>query len=164
MDYAKREKGFYHAWQRLVKHDPLFTKTTTYFSTFAKSSNRSNRVRLSRIRSKEEHRQSYIESHLLSLPGWAGIMYHRSQTQSNDAYLLTDYVAIRLSIEMVLLNDHHTTLLKNLYIFKKLEQIRYLLFNIQMNVEQWLNLSSKKQQAYIELGTRFSPFYFKSYG
>ena len=30
-----------------------------------------------------------------------------------------------------------------------------------MNVEQWLNLSSKKQQAYIELGTRFSPFYFK---
>lgn len=68
---------------------------------------------------KEEHRQSYIESHLLSLPGWAGIMYHRSQTQSNDAYLLTDYVAIRLSIEMVLLNDHHTTLLKNLYIFKK---------------------------------------------
>ena len=52
---------------------------------------------------KEEHRQSYIESHLLSLPGWAGIMYHRSQTQSNDAYLLTDYVAIRLSIEMVLL-------------------------------------------------------------
>ena len=33
-----------------------------------------------------------------------------------------------------------------------------------MNVEQWLNLSSKKQQAYIELGTRFSPFYFKSYG
>ncbi len=30
-----------------------------------------------------------------------------------------------------------------------------------MNVEQWLNLSSKKQQAYIELVTRFSPFYFK---
>lgn len=113
---------------------------------------------------KEEHRQSYIESHLLSLPGWAGIMYHRSQTQSNDAYLLTDYVAIRLSIEMVLLNDHHTTLLKKSIYFQKLEQIRYLLFNIQMNVEQWLNLSSKKQQAYIELGTRFSPFYFKSYG
>ena len=45
-------------------------------------------------------------------------MYHRSQTQSNDAYLLTDYVAIRLSIEMVLLNDHHTTLLK-IYIFSK---------------------------------------------
>ena len=63
---------------------------------------------------------------------------------------------------MVLLNDHHTTLLKkSIYFQKKLEQIRYLLFNIQMNVEQWLNLSSKKQRAYIELGTRFSPFYFK---
>ncbi len=39
-------------------------------------------------------------------------MYHRSQTHSNDDYLLTDYVAIRLSIEMALLKDHHTTLLK----------------------------------------------------
>ena len=47
-------------------------------------------------------------------------MYHRSQTQSNDAYLLTDYVAIRLSIEMVLLNDHHTTLLK-IYISSKVK-------------------------------------------
>ncbi len=103
MDHAKREKGFYHAWQRLVKHDAIHKKTTTYFSTSAKSSNRSNRVRLSRIRGKEEYRQSYIESHLLSLPGWAGIMYHRSQTHSNDDYLLTDYVAIRLSIEMALL-------------------------------------------------------------
>ena len=164
MDYAKKRKGFYHAWQRLVKHDPLFTKTTTYFNTFAKSSNRSNRVRLSRIRSKEEHRQSYIESHLLSLPGWAGIMYHRSQTQSNDAYLLTDYVAIRLSIEMVLLNDHHTTLLKNLYIFKKLEQIRYLLFNIQMNVEQWLNLSSKSNKHTLNWGHDSARFILKSYG
>ena len=23
---CQKEKGFYHAWQRLVKHDPLFTK------------------------------------------------------------------------------------------------------------------------------------------
>ena len=110
---------------------------------------------------KEEHRQSYIESHLLSLPGWAGIMYHRSQTQSNDAYLLTDYVAIRLSIEMVLLNDHHTTLLKNLYIFKKLEQIRYLLFNIQMNVEQWLNLSSKSNKHTLNWGHDSARFILK---
>ncbi|MEJ7456565.1 hypothetical protein WL483_13305, partial [Staphylococcus warneri] len=78
----------------------------------------------------------------------AGIMYHRSQTHSNDDYLLTDYVAIRLSIEMALLKDHHTTLLKkSIYLQKKLKQIRYLLFNIQINVEQWLNLSTKKQQA-----------------
>ena len=68
-------------------------------------------------------------------------MYHRSQTHSNDDYLLTDYVAIRL-IEMALLKDHHTTLLK-IYISSKVKQIRYLLFNIQMNVEQWLNLSLK---------------------
>ena len=159
----KREKGFYHAWQRLVKHDPLFTKKQRL--TLAHLPNQATEAieyAFQELGVKEEHRQSYIESHLLSLPGWAGIMYHRSQTQSNDAYLLTDYVAIRLSIEMVLLNDHHTTLLKkSIYLQKKLEQIRYLLFNIQMNVEQWLNLSSKKQQAYIELGTRFSLFYFK---
>ena len=23
---CQKRKGFYHAWQRLVKHDPLFTK------------------------------------------------------------------------------------------------------------------------------------------
>ena len=57
---CQKEKGFYHAWQRLVKHDPLFTKTTTYFSTSAKSSNRSNRVRLSKLGVKKN-----IDNHIL---------------------------------------------------------------------------------------------------
>ena len=158
----KREKGFYHAWQRLVKHDSLFTKKQRLTLThLPNQATEAIEYAFQELGVKEEHRQSYIESHLLSLPGWAGIMYHRSQTQSNDAYLLTDYVAIRLSIEMALLNDHHTTLLKkSIYLQKKLEQIRYLLFNIQMNVEQWLNLSSKKQQAYIEVGTLLCHYYF----
>lgn len=109
----KREKGFYHAWQRLVKHDPLFTKKQRL--TLAHLPNQATEAieyAFQELGVKEEYRQSYIESHLLSLPGWAGIMYHRSQTHSNDDYLLTDYVAIRLSIEMALLKDHHTTLLK----------------------------------------------------
>ena len=66
MDYAKKRKGFYHAWQRLVKHDPLFTKQRLTLTHLPNQATEAIEYAFQELGVKEEHRQSYIESHLLS--------------------------------------------------------------------------------------------------
>lgn len=58
---------------------------------------------------KEENQQAYVESHLLSLPGWAGMMYYRAEKNEFEKDLLTEYVAIRLSMEALLINSQFDT-------------------------------------------------------
>ena len=48
--------------------------------------------------------QAYLEAHLLSLPGWAGMMLWRSQQSQDEQGLLLEYLAIRLSMEWMLIS------------------------------------------------------------
>ncbi len=53
----------------------------------------------------QEDYQAYVEGHLLALPGWAGMLYYRSQQHHFEQHLLTDYLAIRLVVEQLLVGD-----------------------------------------------------------
>ncbi|MBD5074910.1 DUF2309 family protein, partial [Xanthomonas citri pv. citri] len=50
--------------------------------------------------------QTYLEGHLLSLPGWAGMMLWRSQQSSHEHALLTEYLAVRISMEWALIKPY----------------------------------------------------------
>lgn len=50
--------------------------------------------------------QAYLEAHLLSLPGWAGMMLWRSQQSQDEEELLLEYLAVRLSMEWMLVEPY----------------------------------------------------------
>ena len=50
--------------------------------------------------------QDYLEAHLLALPGWAGMMLWRSQQSTEENSLLTEYLAVRISMELALIKPH----------------------------------------------------------
>ncbi len=99
-----RQKGFYYAWKELVQHDPALKSSI--------------RKRLRHAPNEADHAlreililldipytdiQEYLEAHLLALPGWAGMMLWRSQQDDTEKNLLTEYLAVRLSMEWALI-------------------------------------------------------------
>ena len=61
----------------------------------------------------QEDYQAYVEGHLLALPGWAGMLYYRSQQHHFEQHLLTDYLAIRLVVEQLLVGDEFKSVAKD---------------------------------------------------
>ncbi|MGT0197510.1 putative inorganic carbon transporter subunit DabA [Staphylococcus aureus] len=48
------------------------------------------------------------------LPGWAGMLYYRSQRRGfEQQHLLTDYLAIRLVVEQLLVGDEFKSVTKD---------------------------------------------------
>ena len=102
-----REEGFYKAWRKLVHHD--------------RALNHNIRKQLKNVPEDAEHAlieallaldipyseiEEYLEAHLLALPGWAGMMLWRSQQSTRDNSLLTEYLAVRISLEYALIKSH----------------------------------------------------------
>ena len=74
---------------------------------------------IQRLKLTRENQQAYIESQLLSLPGWAGMMYYRAENDENERKLLIDYVAVRLSVEMLLSDSQFETTSHQTFYIKK---------------------------------------------
>ena len=75
-----REKGFYHAWKRLVHHDPaLKSSVRKQFKSLPEEADRALKEVLLALEIPYSEIQDYLEAHLLALPGWAGMMLWRSQ-------------------------------------------------------------------------------------
>ena len=49
----------------------------------------------------------------MALPGWAGMLYYRSQQHHFEQHLLTDYLAIRLVVEQLLVGDEFKSVAKD---------------------------------------------------
>ncbi|HFG9107504.1 TPA: DUF2309 domain-containing protein [Staphylococcus argenteus] len=103
----KREQSFYHAWLHLAQHDRSFSKEQRQM---IKHLPRNPQVTIESVLNHfsiaQEDYQAYFEGHLLALPGWAGMLYYRSQQHHFEQQLLTEYLAIRLVIEQLIVGDH----------------------------------------------------------
>ena len=90
------------------------------------------------------------------------MMYYRAEKNEFEKDLLTEYVAIRLSMEALLINSQFDT--SNglpFHIKKGLEQVHTLLYHSNMSVSEWLELPASKQSDYLKLVETFSPAYFQ---
>ncbi|MGG4011500.1 DUF2309 domain-containing protein [Bacillus smithii] len=102
-----REKGFYAAWRELFQHDPTLSKEEkNHLSEWPKENKSAILLALSLLEIPKENIKNYLEGHLLQLPGWAGMLKWRSQQQEQFKDLLSDYLAIRLSLEWAMTASH----------------------------------------------------------
>ncbi len=94
-----REKGFYRAWQHLIKFDPAFSKNERkVLKDWPQDAEVALARALSELGISKSNIQSYLEGHLLSLPGWAGMIRWRSQQAIQEQELLIEYLAVRISM------------------------------------------------------------------
>ncbi|HGH1674409.1 TPA: putative inorganic carbon transporter subunit DabA, partial [Bacillus cereus] len=87
-----REKGFYRAWHHLIKFDPALSKNERkVLKDWPQDAEVALARALSELGISESNIQSYLEGHLLSLPGWAGMIRWRSQQSIQEQELLIEY-------------------------------------------------------------------------
>ncbi|WP_284036546.1 putative inorganic carbon transporter subunit DabA [Neobacillus sp. 114] len=102
-----REEGFYQAWRRMASLDPaLSLEERRQIKNLPKEADMALNEALSHLGIHPSETREYLEAHLLALPGWAGMMLWRSQQHRNESSLLMDYLAVRISMELILMKPH----------------------------------------------------------
>ncbi|WDM03021.1 DUF2309 family protein [Alicyclobacillus cycloheptanicus] len=152
-----RELGFYRAWRRLVPYDPALTRSQRQrLQHWPHEAADALQQALSALDIAPQQMQNYLEAHLLSLPGWAGMMLWRVQETPEEASLLMEYLAVRISLEWAILQP-------NLPIpAPQVDETSLLVRLIAawahwggMPVEAWSACTASEQQARLELAMRF---------
>ncbi len=153
-----REKGFYIAWQRLIQYDPALSKNQRkIFKDWPQEANTALKKALTALEIPESEIQTYLEGHLLSLPGWAGMMLWRSQQLSHEHALLTEYLAVRISIECALIMPYLP--LSNQSTKKKVSITPLVASWIHwgdLSIKEWSQMSAAEQSAYLSFAYRFN--------
>lgn len=153
-----REKGFYSAWQRLIQYDPALSKNQRkIFKDWPQEANTALKEALTALEIPESEIQTYLEGHLLSLPGWAGMMLWRSQQLSHEQALLTEYLAVRISMECALIMPYLP--LSNQSTKTKVSITPLVASWIHwgdLSIEEWSQLSAAEQSAYLSFAYRFN--------
>ncbi|SEM76533.1 hypothetical protein SAMN05192533_105233 [Mesobacillus persicus] len=146
-----REEGFFRAWQRLVRYDPALTKNERErLKDWPLEAEEALKKAISRLKITESDIQSYLEGHLMSLPGWAGMMLYRSRQYSQEQSLLTEYLAVRLSLEWALVKPYLP--LGNQPTEEKVSVTPLLAAWIhwgELSIEEWSQLSTAEQNEYL---------------
>lgn len=152
-----REKGFYYAWRKLVINDPSLNKQQRErLKDLPHDPEEALRQALMLLGIPHGEMKGYLEAHLLSLPGWAGMLLWRSQQSGQAHLLLVDYLAIRLSLEWALIAPHLP------FAKQKDDDEAFLLPLLAAwmhwggwTPEKWLQLPQAEQQARLSLAYRF---------
>ncbi|MFE4351568.1 DUF2309 domain-containing protein [Peribacillus butanolivorans] len=98
-----REEGFYHAWRKLVRHDPaLSRKIRKQLSELPEEADAALMEVLLELEIPFSEIRDYFEAHFLALPGWGGMMLWRSQQSLEESSLLFEYLAVRICLEWAL--------------------------------------------------------------
>ncbi|WP_445724477.1 DUF2309 domain-containing protein [Fredinandcohnia sp. FSL W7-1320] len=153
----KHEDGFYRTWQSLIQHDPSLRKNQRkMFRNWPQDAETALEVVLSAFKIPRSEIQDYLESHLLSLPGWAGMMLWRSQQSQQEQSLLMEYLAVRVSMEWVLVNPYlplHNSFEKKVQ-FDSL--IKAWVQYGGLTIEKWLGMSTEQQKEYLSFAYTFN--------
>ena len=147
-----REEGFYRAWLRLIQYDPALSKSQRKsLKDWPQEAHKALKEALVALEIPESEIQTYLEGHLLSLPGWAGMMLWRSQQSSDEHALLTDYLAVRVSMEWALIKPY-LPLTKQQRSEKKVSITSLLASWIHwgdLTIEEWSQMSAAEQNEYL---------------
>ncbi len=146
-----RAEGFYQAWRRLVQYDPALSRVQRQLlKNYPDDPAEALKKALSALDIPPSQAKEYLEAHLLSLPGWAGMMlWHSQQT-------LTEYLAVRVSMEWVLMKPY-------LPLPKQQPQESSFLIRLiaawahwgDFPIESWSQLPATEQKARLTLAHRF---------
>ncbi|RAL26246.1 DUF2309 domain-containing protein [Thermoflavimicrobium daqui] len=152
-----REEGFYRAWRRLIQYDPSLSHTQRQrLKDWPQEAHTALKKALLALKIPQSEIQDYLEAHLLALPGWTGMMLWRSQQSTQESSLLTEYLAVRISMEWTLIKPH-------LPLLKQKDEDKCSLVPLiaawihwgDMTIEDWTKLSIPEQKARLTLAYRF---------
>ncbi|WP_458415313.1 DUF2309 domain-containing protein [Schinkia sp. CFF1] len=152
-----KEIGFYRAWHQLIQHDPaLSRKQRKYLKDWPKEANIALEKALSALRIPQSDIQNYLEGHLLQLPGWAGILLWRAQENGEEYSRITEYLAVRISLEWALVKPYLHLLNQG---SQKKDSILALIVSWihwgELSIEEWSRLSFSNQTEYIRFSSCF---------
>ncbi|GED17517.1 DUF2309 domain-containing protein [Aneurinibacillus migulanus] len=152
-----REEGFYRAWQRLIQYDPaLSKKQRESLKGWPQEVHMALKEALFVLEIPESEIQAYLEGHLLSLPGWAGMMLWRSRQSSHEHALLTEYLAVRISMELALIKPYLP--LTNQRSEKRVSITPLIASWIHwgdLTIEEWSQMSVAEQNEYLSFAYSF---------
>ncbi|MGE0999932.1 DUF2309 domain-containing protein [Bacillus sp. Gnz1/3] len=152
-----REQGLYRAWHHLIKFDPALSKTERkVLKDWPEDALIALTKALSELGISESNMQAYLEGHLLSLPGWAGMVRWRSQQSIEEQELLIEYLAVRLSMELAVVKPYLP--LKNQKVEKKVSIVPLIASWIywgDISTREWLQMSATEQSELLAFAYRF---------
>ncbi|WP_042454071.1 DUF2309 domain-containing protein [Neobacillus dielmonensis] len=152
-----RDEGFYQAWRKMASLDPALTQEERKrIKNLPKEADLALIESLSQLGISYSDTQDYLEAHLLALPGWAGMMLWRSQQQVKDCSFLTDYLAVRISMELVLMKPYLPLLKQGGEEDGLLESlVAAWLHWGNLPINAWYKMPASEQKARLNLAWRF---------
>ncbi|XJZ25700.1 DUF2309 domain-containing protein [Bacillota bacterium Lsc_1132] len=152
-----REEGFYQSWRRLIQYDPaLDRRIRRQLNQLPKEADNALMEALLALEIPYSEMQGYLEAHLLALPGWSGMILWRSQQSTQENSLLIDYLAVRITMEHVLLKPYLPLPEQKSEVKISLEQLIAAWANwAGMTMKEWSQLPAQQQKARLSLAYRF---------
>lgn len=145
----KDGKGFFENWKRLACLDPALSKPERHkIKMLPSTATGTIEHCLDKLGISESQIQLYLEIHLLTLPGWAGMMLWKDERLN----LLTDYLAIRLALEWTLMSEDAQ---ERQQVEQDLSQVLSWLESGLFTLETWLSLSQDERNDYISFACKF---------
>ncbi|MDP9727538.1 DUF2309 domain-containing protein [Alicyclobacillus tolerans] len=152
------QNGFYQAWRRLAPYDPELTRSQRQLvKNCPHEATEALQEALLALKIPSHQVQEYLEAHLLSLPGWAGMLLWKSQEFPETNLLLIDYLAIRISLERILLQPYLPLSLETTEEYFDLAYCMaawYMWANFP--IQAWKSLSISEQREYMKLAYCFN--------
>lgn len=155
-----REEGFYRAWKAMIQYDSsLNHNIRKQLKNLPEDADNALKEMLMALEIPKSELQDYLEAHLLSLPGWAGMMLWRSEQSTQEEKLFLEYLAVRVSMEWALVKSYLPLPAQNVEDEVLIEPL--LLSWMQwgsMSISDWAKLSTTEAKERLILADRFDQF------